>query len=191
LCDSYKVSATVKFFATPTNIVADNAASSIKVTWTAVKGATVYRVYRKLVGEDSWTYIGNTKTNSYVDKKVTGADNYAYTVKAGDGKAYSSYDKTGATLVRLEAPKLTKAVSSKEGITVTINKVDGAKGYYVYRKTANTSWVRIGTVNSARSNGYLDKSTKKGVTYTYTIRAFNGNSRSSYDTKGIAVKDVH
>ncbi len=191
LCASYKVSTTVKFFATPTNIVAENATSSIKVTWDAVEGASVYRVYRKLVGEDSWTYIGNTKKNSYVDKKVTGADNYAYTVKAGDGKAYSSYDKAGATIVRLEVPKLTKATSSKEGVTVTINHVDGAKGYDIYRKSGNSGWVKIARVNSTRSTGYLDKSTKKGVTYTYTIKAFNGTSRSYYNTKGISVKDVH
>ncbi len=191
LCDSYKVSETVKFFSAPTNIAAANAAGSIKVTWDAVKGASVYRVYRKLVGDDAWTYIGNTKTTSFLDKKVTAADNYAYTVKAGDGKAYSSYDKTGATLVRLEVPELTKATSSKEGVTVTINHVDGAKGYDIYRKTANSGWVRIARVNSTRSTGYLDKSTKKGVTYTYTIRAFNGNSRSYYNTKGISVKDVH
>ncbi len=188
---AYKASAAVKFFAAPTNIAAANTAGSIKVTWDAVKGASVYRVYRKLVGDDAWTYIGNTKTNSFLDKDVTAADNYAYTVKAGDGKVYSSYDKTGATLVRLEVPKLTKATSSKEGITVTINHVDGAKGYDVYRKTGNSGWVKIARVNSARSNGYLDKSTKKGVTYTYTIRAFNGTSRSYYNTKGITVKDVH
>ncbi len=191
LCDSYKASETVKFFATPANIAAANATSSIKVTWDAVKGASVYRVYRKLVGDDAWTYIGNTKTNSFVDKNVTGADNYAYTVKAGDGKVYSSYDKTGATLVRLEVPKLTKATSSKDGITVTINHVDGAKGYDIYRKSGNSGWVRIARVNSTRSTGYLDKSTKKGVTYTYTIKAFNGTSRSYYNTKGISVKDAH
>ena len=133
----------------------------------------------------------NTKTASYVDKNVAAADTYSYTVKAGDGKNYSSYDKVGASLTRLDAPKLTKAVSSKEGITVTINHVDGAKGYDIYRKTGNSGWVKIARVNSARSNGYLDKSTKKGVTYTYTIRAFNGTSRSYYDTKGITVKDVH
>ncbi len=188
---AYKASTTVKFFAAPTNIVAVNATSSVKVTWDAVKGASIYRVYRKFVGDDSWTYIGNTKTASFVDKEVTAADNYVYTVRAGDGKVYSSYDKAGATLVRLEVPKLTKAVSSKEGITVTINKVDGAKGYDIYRKTGNSGWVKIARVNSARSNGYLDKSTKKGVKYTYTIRAFNGTSRSYYNTKGISVKDVH
>ncbi len=188
---AYKASAAVKFFTAPTNIAAANAANSVKVTWTAVKGATVYRVYRKLAGDDAWTYIGNTKTTSYIDKNVVAADTYSYTVKAGDGKNYSSYDKVGASLTRLDAPKLTKAVSSKEGITVTINHVDGAKGYDIYRKTGNSGWVKIARVNSARSNGYLDKSTKKGVTYTYTIRAFNGTSRSYYDTKGITVKDVH
>ncbi len=191
LCDSYNTSETVKFFSAPTDIVAENQTNSIKVTWKAVKSASIYRVYRKVVGEDSFTYIGNTKTTSFVDKKVTGAENYVYTVKAGDGKVYSSHDKTGATLVRLEVPKLTKATSSKEGITVTINKVEGAKGYYIYRKSGDSGWTRIGTVNSTRSTGYLDKSTKKGVTYTYTIRAFNGTSRSYFDTKGISVKDVH
>ncbi len=187
----YKASAAVKFFAAPANIAAANATSTIKVTWDAVKGASVYRVYRKLVGEDSWTYIGNSKTTSFVDKKVTGADNYVYTVRAGDGKVYGSYYKEGATIVRLDVPALSKPVSSKDGITVKINQVDGAKGYDIYRKTANSGWEKIGRVNNTRSSAYLDKGTEKGVTYTYTIRAYNGTSRSYYNTKGVSVKDAH
>ena len=187
----YKASAAVKFFAAPANIAAANATSTIKVTWDAVKGASVYRVYRKLVGETSWTYIGNSKTTSFVDKKVTAADNYVYTVRAGDGKVYGSYYKDAATIVRLDVPTLSKPVSSKDGITVKINQVEGAKGYDIYRKTADSSWVRIGRVNNTRSTAYLDKGTQKGVTYTYTIRAYNGTSRSYYNTKGVSVKDAH
>lgn len=187
----YKASANVKFFAAPTNIVPANATNSIKVTWSKVKSASVYRVYRKLVTEDSWTYIGSSKTTSFVDKKVVAADNYVYTVRAGDGKVYGSYYKNCEPIVRLEVPELTKATSTKEGILITINQVDGAKGYDIYRKTGDSAWVRIGRVNNTRSTAYLDKGTNKGVTYTYTIRAYNGTSRSYYNTRGISVKDVH
>lgn len=180
----------IKFIESPVNIKANNTPGGIKVTWTAVEGATSYRVYRKALGDTSWTLIGTTKKAYYGDVKVEAAQTYTYTVRAVSGKNIS-YFYAGESEVRLERPALVSAKSSSEGITVSWEKVDGAKGYYVYRKTANSGWVRIGTVKNVRSSAYLDKSTTKGVKYTYTVRAFNGDSRSYYYTDGITCKDVH
>lgn len=187
----YVTTAPIKFISTPANVKAVNATSTIKVTWDAVKGASVYRVYRKLVADKGWTYVGNTKTAVYIDKDVKAAETYLYTVKAGDGKNFSSYDKAGALLVRLDVPKLTKPVSTKEGIKIPVTQVEGAQGYDIYRKTGNSGWTLIGRINNTRSSAYLDKDTTKGVTYTYTIKAYNGASRSHFNTDGVKVKDIH
>ncbi len=186
----YEPGKVIKFVASPSNVQAANTAGGIRVTWNAVGGATVYRVYRKALGDADWTYLGYTKNTYYPDLKVTAGETYTYTVRAVSDKVYGYY-KSEASLVRLTVPKLTTAVSNAEGISVALDKVEGAKGYQVYRKTAGTTWVLIGTVNSTRSTAYLDKSTQKGVTYTYTVRAFNGTSRSWYNVNGVSCKDVH
>lgn len=187
---AYDAGKVVKFVGSPANIQAANTTGGIRVTWNAVEGATVYRVYRKVLGEAQWTYIGYTKNTYYPDLKVTSGETYVYTVRAVSDKIYGYYN-AGTTVVRLVNPKLTTAVSSADGITVAINQVEGAKGYQIYRKTAGTTWTLVGTVNDTRSTAYLDKSTQKGVTYTYTIRAINGASRSWYNVNGISCKDVH
>ncbi len=181
----------IKYVAAPTNIKASNTTGGIYVSWNAVAGATVYRVYRKNLGDAQWTYLGNTKKTNYADLDVTAATDYVYTVRAVSNGVYSYYYDNGADARRLENPELVSAVSSKEGVTVSWGSVEGAKGYYVYRKTAGTTWKLIGTVKNPRSTAYLDKSTSKGATYTYTVRAFAGTTRSWYNTTGISCKDVH
>ena len=84
---------------------------------------------------------------------------------------------------------MVSAKSSSAGIKVTWKAVTGSNGYYVYRKTAGTSWVRIGTVGATTS--FTDKTAKKGTTYTYTVRAYSGGTTSYFSTKGISCKDLY
>lgn len=82
-----------------------------------------------------------------------------------------------------------KAVSGK--VKVTWKKLSNVDGYQVCRKTKNGSWKVIGTVSS-KTTSYMDKTAKKGVTYYYTVKAYNDNKGSKvigfYDTKGKSVK---
>lgn len=187
---AYDPGKTIRYVAAPTNIKASNGLYGVYVAWNSVKAATSYRVYTKVAGEEGWTCIGTTtKTNFYHDEAVPGED-YIYTVVAVCKGKFSSFYDDAFKIRRLERPVLAKSVSSKEGITTTWEPVDGAQGYNVYRKTANSGWILLGKVNNTRSTAYLDKSTKKGVTYTYTVRAY-GNSSISYYYNGISCKDVH
>ena len=43
------------------------------------------------------------------------------------------------------------------------NKCAGADGYYVYRKTASGSWLRIATVTGNANVTYLDTAAKSGL----------------------------
>ena len=81
-------------------------------------------------------------------------------------------------------------MSAKAGITVKWGKVAGSSGYYVYRKTANSTWTRVGVVSGVNNLSYLDKTAKKGTTYTYTVRAVCGNV-TSYFNSGISCKDKY
>ncbi len=181
---------TRKYMATPKLTTIYNHAYGLAIKWNAVPGITNgYRVYRRGAGSTYWTYLGTTKNLYFIDNAVKNRNGeyYRYTVIA-DGGYRSAFDANGLYLRRLANPTLNSAVSSKLGITVKWGKVAGSSGYYVYRKTANSTWTRIATVKGVNSVSYLDKTAKKGTTYTYTVRAVYGTTLSSYYS-GISCKD--
>lgn len=182
--------AAVNYLKAPVVKVA-NAASGVKVSWGKIAGAKQYVVYRKAAGATSWSRVAVVKTNGYGDKSVKSGTKYTYTVKAYNGSFYSSYNTAGVAIEFLSRPKLSSAVSSKSGITVKWGAVTGAKGYIVYRKAAgDSSWTKLGKVSGVKTVSYLDKAAKKGTTYTYTVRAFDGASSSAYYS-GISCKDKY
>lgn len=182
---------------TPMNLTAANTLGGIYVKWNAVENATSYRVYRKLVGDENWSYIKTVKGTYYFDTAVEAGSDYIYTVRAVAGKVYSNF-LPGAQIRRLEIAKLNGTKSTAEGVYIDFEPVEGASGYNVYRKVGNGSWTAgsyLGTIRTTKSHTYLDVSAKKGVTYTYTVKAYykNGSHTSvaSYEAKGISCKDVY
>ncbi len=168
------------YLATPT-VKTSNTSKGVSVKWNKITGAKGYYVYRK-AGSGSWTKIktiSSGSTVSYTDTKVKSGTKYSYYVKAYNGKTTSSY-KASTTLMFLKAVKLSSASSGKTGITVKWGKVTSAKGYYVYRKTGSGSYKKLATVKSGSTVKYLDKSAKKGKTYTYYVKAYNGSYTGSY-----------
>ena len=186
----------LKYVATPKLKAVSNAGNGITVTWNAVNGggSTWYRVYRRGAGSTYWYYLGATQKTSFTDTKIANANNqyYRYTVRAVAGTAdtgwYSAFDTTGLFLKRLINPVLVSATSANGGITVRWKAVAGTTGYYVYRKTANSTWTRVGTVGGANNTAFVDKNASRGVTYTYTVRACYGTTLSSYNTKGVSAR---
>lgn len=181
----------VCYLSTPSLSSVANTNSGAKIIWKKVSGAKGYYVYRKTSKNGNWTKIGKTTSNSYLDKNVKSGGNYIYTVRAYNNKVLSSYVTGGIADKFLSAPVLSKAVSKANGVIVTYGKVTGASGYYVYRKTGNGSWVKIATVSGNKKTSYIDKTAQKGKTYTYTVRAINGKYISSYNAKGLTVKDKY
>ncbi len=182
---------TIKCVATPKLTKIQNATSGIRIDWTSVPGATGYRVYRRGAGSTYWTYLGTTKNLWYVDGAVKNysGNYYRYTVRAVS-TYYSGFDTNGLFIKRLSNPVMSSAVSSQSGITVKWGAVRGSLGYYVYRKTANSGWTRIATVNGVNNTAYIDRSAKKGVTYTYTVKAVCGSYMSAYYST-ISCKDKY
>ncbi len=202
LFSGFKASAEIEFLSTPKDLKVSNADSGVVFTWESIKGATSYRVYRKAKGEEAFANVGEgkvyetknaegktVKRYKFVDTKAEPGVDYIYTVKAVDGKSYSGYIAAGASIRRLETPKLVKIANSKQGITVTWSKVAGAEGYKVYRKVGD-SWKLIGTVKNVKSNAYLVKDTQAGglsnaKVNTYTVKAYYGDSNSAFVKAGI------
>lgn len=173
----------IKRLANPPVKSAANTATGVKVTWGKVAGASGYYVYRKAGSSNTWTRVATIKsgsTVSYLDKKVSGAGVYRYTVRAYYGSTLSSFSATGRVTRFIGATTLKSATSVKSGITLKWTQASGANGYNIYRKTANSGWVRIASVAGKTKVAYTDKTAKKGVTYSYLVRAYNGAYLGAY-----------
>ena len=51
--------------------------------------------------------------------------------------------------------------------------------------------MKLTTVKGNTKVSYVDKSAKKGTTYTYTVKAYSGSYTSAYNTKGLKIKDKY
>lgn len=170
-----------------------NTSSGVKIKWTGLSTATKYRVYRKLKGEKNWTKITDVKANttSYTDKNVKSGTQYSYTVRAYDNLYSSLYEKAGLTTVYLSAPTITKPkASSSTYPVVKWSKVSGCQGYIIYRKGGSlndsTKWKNIATIKNPATLSYTDKTaTSTDWKYTYTVRAYYGKYKSSYNSTGV------
>lgn len=179
-----------------TGLTVKNNLTGILFSWDKVAGATSYRVYRKLASDESWTLMGYTTKTYYPDYETESGNTYLYTVMTVCNGDFGSYNRAGAEITRLDAPKAVSAKSTKDGILFNYEQVNGGVRYNIYRKTANSNWVMIGKINDLKSTTYLDASAKKGVTYTYTVRAVDGLTAgegvdmSAFDA-GVSCKELY
>lgn len=176
----------ISYLAAPKISSATNTTSGVKLTWGKVTGAKKYYVYRKTTNGD-WKKLATVTSTSYTDKSANSGTTYQYRIRAISDNNNSAY---GASISKrfLSAPKLTKISASSSGVKVTWDKVKGAKGYYVYRKTGSSDWKKVGTVSSDSTLSYRDKTAKKGVTYTYSVKAYNGSTSSARSAKYLSIK---
>jgi hypothetical protein len=182
---SYVTNKLIKYLKQPTvNLL--NASKGVKVTWTKTAGASGYYIYRK-TANGSFTKIKTItsgSTVSFTDTTAKAGTTYYYTVKAyakSGAKTYTSSYVTNKTIKRLTQPTVTLSKVTK-GVKIAWKKITGASGYYVYRKTVSGSWNKIKTISSASTTSFVDTTAKKGTTYYYTVKAYNGSSFSSYIT---------
>lgn len=64
-----------------------------------------------------------------------------------------------------------------KGVQLEWNKVGDVDGYYVYRKTQESGYKKIGVLENSNTNTYVDQSAKNGVFYQYKVVAYSGEQR--------------
>ena len=181
---SFKASDGIMYLSVPTVKIA-NAKNGVSVSWNKIKGALNYTVYRaELVNGkwSSWKVLDKACNNiKYVDTTAVSGVTYKYTVRAVNNQYRSSY-KNSSQLLYLLMPTV-KIQNASNGIKVSWSKANGATGYIVYRSQYSggkwSGWKSIGTTKAAKLS-FVDKGTKAGVQYRYTVRAINGNVKSTF-----------
>ena len=174
----------------PTISKLENTSSGIKLTWNKIAGVYGYRLYRKT--STGWKRFKDTTATSFTDSGVTANKTEIYTIRCIDkgGNTVSGFNSKGwSKKYTASTPSINKLENTSGGIKLSWNKVTGAYGYRLYRKTSS-GWKRI---KDTTATTYTDSAVKSGRTETYTIRCIdrNGKTVSGYNSKGWSKKYVY
>ncbi len=179
----------------PATITATPTTSSIKLTWSKVSGATGYRIYYKLPGDISWrTGLSSTASTTHTFKGLPEGQSYTFAVRSytkSNGKiTWGSY-KQIATATKTAAPKKLTATQTTSAIKLTWSKVESAKGYRIFYKTASSDpWNVI--VKSTDKTTYTFKDLPSGKKYIFAVRSYTksafGTFYGNYKTIETATK---
>ena len=181
---SPEVSATTALAAPSVSTVAAQSDSEISITWSAVAGATYYKLYRSPTSGGAYTQIGGEITaTSYGDSPLSANTSYSYQLEACNGDGCSKRSPVGSATTALATPAApTVAAQSDGAISITWSAVSGATHYKLYRsETLGGTYTQIG--GKITAIGYLDSPLSASAPYYYQLEACNGDGCSGRSPK--------
>ena len=154
----------------PTQITLENLGfGQLQISWTAVEGASEYRLYRSATETGGYKKIADVTDTMYTDTVTTGATHYykvvAMRLNEKGRRVRGTVSAAQVIEVPSDIPQVTAVQGGTNGMTVQWSSVDGTQEYVVYRSTqkgkgykkvtttASTSYTDIGTEPGSRSPG--------------------------------------
>ncbi len=159
-------------------VTAGNDAATGKVTlgWAAVKGAAKYEVYRSSSKNGLYTKKSTTDGLSFTDTSAKVGYTYYYKVRAvaADGTK-GTYSAVVSRTCDCAAPVVKGGNNASTGkVTLTWDKVSGAKEYVVYR--ANYSNGTYTKMYTTKNTSYTNTTANAGYTYYYKVQAISSKT---------------
>ena len=171
-----------KGIAAPSNLKAEKiTATSIKVSWSSVSGATKYEVYRSTKYDTGYIKLGETTSTSYTSNNLTLGKTYYYKIKVAGGNTYSKIVNCPLPLSKPSYLGIEKPTPNS--IKVSWRKVGNTIKYEIYRSTKyDTGYVKIGETTST---SYTSNNLAQGKTYYYKIKAIGSSVAASSEYSSI------
>lgn len=186
--DAYAESESIPFVAitkldTPTNRKIQNTVSGVHVYWNYVPGASYYALWRATSANGTYTKVEDfIPAIHFTDTTAVSGKTYYYKVVAHNAQAKSSAS-AAQSITFVGTPDITSRINKAAGIQLGWDKIAGATGYAIYRKSysGTDAWVRVATITSGSTTSWTDASVKNnnGTVYKYTVRALAGSSRNT------------
>ncbi len=150
-------------------------ASSLRITWAAVPGATGYEVYRATSSSGPFQVVKWTTAKTFTNTYLTTGTRYFYKVRAynivGGEKCVSGEFGAAKTGVPLgKASIATIAATGKDRIKLTWNALTGATGYEVLMATASGG--PYATVKNTTALSFTMTGLAANKTYFFKLRAY-------------------
>jgi len=154
--------------AAPTSVSAMSVSGYAYISWSAVSGATSYRVLKV----NGMTAPATTSATSYADTSVTVGNTYTYQVTACNSSGCSAGVNSNAVTIAPPAPQMptgVTATASGGAIVVGWSAVSGATSYTIQKNAGGV----ISTITGVSGTSYSDRSITAGMSYTYNVKACN------------------
>lgn len=151
----------------------DPASGKIMLNWAAVRGAAKYEVYRSLTKYGPFVKMTSTDGTGCTDTSAKAGYTYYYKVRAvtADGTK-GDYSSVVYRTCDCAAPVVKGGNNAATGkVTLTWDKVSGAKEYVVYRANySNGTYTKMFTT---KNTSYTNTSANAGYTYYYKVKAIS------------------
>ena len=151
----------------------DPASGKITLKWAAVKNAEKYEVYRSLTKYGPFVKMTSTDGTGCTDTSAKAGYTYYYKVRAvaADGTK-GDYSSVVYRTCDCAAPVVKGGNNASTGkVTLTWDKVSGAKQYVVYRANySNGTYTKMFTT---KNTSYTNTSANAGYTYYYKVKAIS------------------
>lgn len=195
--DAMKINASGSgLLSSPTGITATDGMFSdrVRITFSTVAEATVYRVYRCLnAGETCGSPIGFPTTGTFDDTKGNPGTVYHYRVRACNATTCSSFSAANTGFFST-APARPTGIMATDGtfsdrVRVTFNTVAGATVYRVFRcqTTGQTCGSPIGF---PKSGTFDDLKGIPGTVYYYRVRACTASTCGKFSVANTGFSKV-
>lgn len=151
----------------------DPASGKIMLNWAAVRGAAKYEVYRSLTKYGPFVKMTSTDGTGCTDTSAKVGYTYYYKVRAvtADGTK-GDYSSVVYRTCDCAAPVVKGGNNAATGkVTLTWDKVSGAKEYVVYRANySNGTYTKMFTT---KNTSYTNTTANAGYTYYYKVKAIS------------------
>ena len=166
---------------------------AVGLSWSKVKGATMYHVYRYSAASKSYEYYDTAYENSYTDYGLTMGVTYYYKVRAvkavggetllGALSAAVSATPMADLPAKLSLPEYVRATPGCGRITLRWDPVRYANLYYIYRYNEKTK--KYEYVDYTSDTAYTAGDLTDGSVYSFKIRAV-----AKYPTVSVVYSDL-
>ncbi len=157
-------------------ITATSKATQVALKWSAVKGASGYKVQIKSTTSGATIKTITTTATSKTIKGLKAGTKYKVIVTAyktfNGTKVYAKVNKSIITATATATPKVSVTTGTKAA-TVKWNKPTGVSGYEVYMATSKGgTYKKIYTTAAASKLSYKKSDLTVGKTYYFKVRAY-------------------
>lgn len=150
--------------------------ANIKMSWTKVKGAAGYEVYRGDTRNGSYKLLKTVTTNACTNSGLKAGSKYYYKVRAyktvNGKKVYGAYSDAKSMLTKPAAPSKISLSAGSRQVKISWEKSAGSNGYEVYMSTSKDgTYTKIKTANSSTFS-YTKTGLTKGQKYYFKVKAY-------------------
>ena len=104
--------------------------------------------------------------------------------------SFSGCSASGSNRYAYDAPQIKSISSSRTGVSITVNAVEGVSSYRILRKNDEQKWA---VYAHSKSPSFTDENVEGGGTYTYTVLCESEDGKtplSGYDSQGKTIQYI-